>query len=346
MASEKVPLSDQLRACDEHSAQLAIEKLDIAESSSERVTVETQSDKCLLSHSEELAVEKAKQIPSIELKDALRKLYGRENMTLEFAYEIRSHAETLSVSLCTAFSHLKAIMERHEPLIRRRWSSKTRSERQALLLDVLPTMATTHRPDLEFSCDERLAFENDTPSLADQIMFPYINLEDLCKPHPLLVFLNARAFNLPWTFVNTEDEFSPSARTPSCLGRDSERVKMDFWFTKNPEPGKYGEAAIVEGTLSGFEPVNEEFFSTCQRQGLQMLYVQERIYTFLLSCSRAILHDMSDDSLQNTLLSEARDLSVASGSNDTIQAGEHKLFSDTVLLAPYRPRSRVDFHRL
>lgn len=291
-------------------------------------------------------IERAPHATSYELMEALQQLYSREDMTMEFAQKVRSHAEHLSVSLCKAFVHLKEIMERHEPLIRRRWATKTRAERQSLLLEVFPTMATLHRTDPGFAYEEINEILMSSSSLADPIVFPYINLEDLCKPQPLLVFLNARAFNLPWTFTNTEDSFSPYASVPSCLGHDCESVRMDFRFTKDPEPGKYGEAVIVEEQVETFDPANKELFHTCSRKGLHVLYIQERIYTFLLSCARAILHDRDKNTPKDVYTSKSQDPCVSSGESEAIQATSHTLFSDTVLLAPNRARSFVDFSRL
>ncbi|KAL5417183.1 hypothetical protein PMIN03_001803 [Paraphaeosphaeria minitans] len=290
--------------------------------------------------------ERVEYATSHELKEALRQLYSPEAMTMEFALKIESHAENLSMSLCKAFIHLKEIMERHEPLIRRRWAAKKRAERQTLLLEVFPTMATSHRTDSNLATEEVNGIYKGSCSMADPIVFPYINLEDLSKPQPLLVFLSARAFNLPWTFANTEDEFSPYFSRPTCRGHGSENVRLDSQFTKDPEPGKYGEAVIVVGPVGAFDPTNKEVFYRCSGHGLHMLYVQERIYTFLLGCVRAILHDMDEDSLKNAPISTPRDTYVASGETAAIQETSHTLFSDMVLFAPYRARSSVDFNRL
>ncbi|KAL1593261.1 hypothetical protein SLS60_010869 [Paraconiothyrium brasiliense] len=345
---EQLIATDERIVTDHEYAQSLLESLKISESEIKRGTVAEHCLNGVRQHVNELIATRDKpsdRTPSRELMTILRKLYSQEDMTLEFAYKVQFHAKHLSVSLCTAFQDLKAIMERHEALIRRRWARKTCTERKELLQHISPAMATKHRQDLDLVLHESLAEEKETSSLADAIMFPYINLEDLCKAHPLLIFLNARAYNLPWTFVNTENEFSPSAREPSCLGRKDENISMYFQFTKDPRPGIYGQAVIAESDEDDNRPEDDEQQTyTCQRQGLQMVYLQERIYTFLVNCCKAILHDMSEDTLTKAPVSEIQEPCMPNIHSN--HGSDHKLFSDTVLLAPYRARSVIDFHRL
>lgn len=91
---------------------------------------------------------------SSELKGILRKLHSPEDLTLEFAYSVQEHAERLSTTLCAAFSLLQATMERHEPLIRRRWARKTCGERQEFLLSVFPTIPKRHGQDHDLALHE------------------------------------------------------------------------------------------------------------------------------------------------------------------------------------------------
>ena len=62
-------------------------------------------------------------------------------------------------------------------------------------------MPEKHRTDMAFGLQQMLANANQTALLAGCILWPYINIEDFSKPQPLLVYLNARARNLPWTFI-------------------------------------------------------------------------------------------------------------------------------------------------
>lgn len=180
--------------------------------------------------------------------------------------------------------------------------------------------------------------------MADSILFPYINLEDLCKAQPLLIFLKARAFNLPWTFVNTEHEFNPFARLPLCPDCNMQCAGFVFGFTKDPKPGEYGKAIIIQDGVHTNHHNGEETFYVCQRQGLQKLYVQERIYTFLLGCCKAILHDVSLKHLSDVPILNEQGPYVFS--EDSSQATKPTTFLETILLAPYRARSVIDFHRL
>ncbi|KAJ4351555.1 uncharacterized protein N0V89_006898 [Didymosphaeria variabile] len=279
---------------------------------------------------------------SHELKAVLRVLYRKVPMTLELARVIQRLADDLSVALGNDFNYLEAVMERHEPEIRRRWIAKTRNERRALLLKVSPHMPEGHRPDLDIIYLERFANQEETSSLSDVLLWPYINLEDLCKTQPLLVFLNARAYNLPWTFALSESLFNPFGKAPGCPGRDKEQISMHFRFTKDPSPGVYGHVRIIlEGDVEITSNLSEESIEYCQRQGLHLLYVQQHIMAFLVACVKEILHDKSGEALMNVPI-----LTKDALSDRVNKTTEHTIFADTILLAPYRARSTVDFHRL
>ncbi|KAF2451689.1 hypothetical protein P171DRAFT_347641 [Karstenula rhodostoma CBS 690.94] len=276
-----------------------------------------------------------------ELILVLRALHSNEPMPLELTPIIQSVTMDLSKDLGNNFQYLKSVMKRHEPDIRRRWTAKTRNERRALLLKVSPHMPEKHRADLDLCEQEAFANSRQTSSLNDTLLWPYINLEDLCKTQPLLVFLNARAYDLPWTFAASEQFFSPFGQPRACPDHCNAYIGAHMLFTKHPSPGVYGH---LEDNSTIMNNSSEDSIACCPRQGLHLLYVQQHIMAFLVACVREILHDKSEEALLSApILTEDSRADVIDAVN---KGSDHTVFADTVLLAPYRARSTVDFHRL
>lgn len=272
----------------------------------------------------------------------LRRLYRQEPISLELALVMKDLAGKLSTTLGNNFNYLRNIMERHEPEVRRRWIGKTRDQRRALLLKVSSHMPERRRSDKDLEKHELLAVAiKGYASICDAILWTYINLEDLSKTQPLLVYLHSRAHNLPWTFVKSEAFFSPFASFPECLAADEEPLEIFFKFTKDPSPGVYGTMYLVERR----EPIKSgDGVELCERRGLRVLYTQTHILAFLAACCKAILHDKAEDMLMSaSILASTSQFQADPWFN---KGAEYSVFADTVLLAPYIGRSTVDFHRL
>jgi hypothetical protein len=61
--------------------------------------------------------------------------------------EIQKEARQRSDRIFDDWKLLRAILDRHEPTIYKRWSKKMRNQRTEVLLAAWPKMAATHRPD-------------------------------------------------------------------------------------------------------------------------------------------------------------------------------------------------------
>ncbi|POS76790.1 hypothetical protein DHEL01_v204823 [Diaporthe helianthi] len=140
--------------------------------------------------------------------------------------EIQLEAQGRSRRLCASQTELRAILERHEATIQNRWSKKTKTQRQAILLTAWPNMATAHRPDHEAirswgrqnpdSTDLRQAVRDISANSTgleyrELFIWPYINQEDLSQPKILLLLLSARGRHDPCDFAAADFE-------AMCLG--------------------------------------------------------------------------------------------------------------------------------
>lgn len=124
-----------------------------------------------------------------------------------------------------------------------------------------------------------------------------VNLENLTKPKPFLVFLNARGRTSPWTYASSEENFSILARMNYC--KDTEfcaRSSADF--TDRPESGVCGRY-LVKPAGSVYSHGTLHSFEKCARSGTLILSVQSRILKFLVACTVQILHDVIDNDFGN-----------------------------------------------
>lgn len=118
------------------------------------------------------------------------------------ASEVKLQARELSSEVYSLWHTLNFIVIRREDVIRKRWMKKNKNTRANILLRAWPNMPTRHRPD--FWALSHPESSQQTERYANSFRYPYINLEDLTKPRPLLLLLNARARNNPSAFAHAD----------------------------------------------------------------------------------------------------------------------------------------------
>ncbi|KAI4654619.1 uncharacterized protein J4E79_008493 [Alternaria viburni] len=146
-------------------------------------------------------------IDTAKLNKHLKKLHDADTFPPVMIAQSQSHASALTENICSDYKLLNDTMIRHEPLIRKRWSKKSVAQRSEILRAAYPTIAMEHQPDFAWRYQNMLFEEGAGPKPkehVDVMLWPFINLEDLTKPKSLLIYLNSRARNLPWTFATGE----------------------------------------------------------------------------------------------------------------------------------------------
>lgn len=175
---------------------------------------------------------------------------------------------------------------------------------------------------------------------SDALLWPYINLEDLTKPKSLLIFLNSRGRKVRLVFAPSETVFSPLGEMSAC-GPEPELLKYFLRFSNDPDPTTYESVSPVYKELHEYEP-DESGYEFCLRTSILTLHLQNHILSFLVKCSKLMLHDVSEYVLCcGTLQEEPCSSELELRSN-----GEYTTFSDSLSMAPYRDRSTIDFARL
>jgi len=61
--------------------------------------------------------------------------------------QVRKQASERSIQIFSDWELLNAILDRHEPMIHKRWLKKTKNQRLETLLAAWPKMSAAHRPD-------------------------------------------------------------------------------------------------------------------------------------------------------------------------------------------------------
>ncbi|KAK3378801.1 hypothetical protein B0T24DRAFT_716507 [Lasiosphaeria ovina] len=207
---------------------------------------------------------------------------------------VKAERDRLVAEVFAWWSRLRAVALRHEGAIQKRWVGKSKPKRRAILCEAWPGMAEGHRPDLaqaklwmrDRSLGKTRLAEGD--DVRDAYMMPYINLEDLSAREPLLVMINARAWNEPHDFADGDVlAYEIGTRTGALELPAIEPMLMMFRGRTTAETYgqiyKYGEG---EADLDVWS-----FSYQAQRvgDGLNCLRIQARIYHFLVRCCYIIM---------------------------------------------------------
>lgn len=199
--------------------------------------------------------------------------------------QIRPIAQTFAHSIFSDWVRLNATLKRFETTIQKRWLKKSAKQRREVLVSANPQIPLVHRPDFEsFRHQNNRRIARDKTCGADAHLTPYINLEDLLQGHNLLLFLTSRGRNQPVLFAST----------------DAEKAHLSHGWKRTPDPDGYAMAFFGKQTPRLYGGINK--VSALPRRigaiqshdptfGLLVLEIQQNIYSFLLACTRHILHD-------------------------------------------------------
>lgn len=110
---------------------------------------------------------------------------------------VGAKAATHAKSIFENFALLGKIMDRHQSTMHKRWLKKSNQKRRSILFEAWgPNMALSHRPDFEALDKESDQQRYEGTRFRDAFMWPYINQEDLSKPHTIFVFMSTRGISL------------------------------------------------------------------------------------------------------------------------------------------------------
>lgn len=203
----------------------------------------------------------------------------------------REEASKLVSDIFAKRGRMIFLMDRFGDTIRKRWRQKTPDQRKKILHFAWPSMPDHYRPDI--NAWHLYPKEKLRTSYEDFFHFPHINSDDLSKPGPLLVLMQNRAKYSPDMFVTADMEslsfgiisgvlvlHDLTGWTSLLLGRKSGKTygQMRSWV--NDEEA-HDLAACGVGLHVG--------------EASLVLKVQDRLFSFLISCTEQILSDLDNN---------------------------------------------------
>lgn len=203
-------------------------------------------------------------------------------LTIPVEHIINAECEPMVINLMV-WSTLCCIITKFEGEVRARWLKKSKAQRRAILEKAWPSqLPKNHRPDIDRSVLNACPHQKHSHGLA-HYAFPHLNLEDLAKPNPLLIFLNARGRHGMWKFALLDYELAPLIHLRSAL-LEKTRYTMGLncegygqivgWDTEE-------DAAESMGRGDTIHPL----------PGSHVMAMQATVYQFLLLCVGEILLD-------------------------------------------------------
>ncbi|KAH7395518.1 hypothetical protein BKA64DRAFT_723829 [Cadophora sp. MPI-SDFR-AT-0126] len=148
--------------------------------------------------------------------------------------QAQTEAQHRSEELFPQWHELRQILVRHEALIRKRWSKKTKKQRTTTILKAWPDMAASHRPDWEAYLKEVDLLKTRETRSREAYVWPYLNVEDLVKDNTLLVFLNSRGKHTPGTFAFGDADATYLGRIKGAIRSILHDMSAEDMITKAP----------------------------------------------------------------------------------------------------------------
>ncbi|KAF2426552.1 hypothetical protein EJ08DRAFT_681174 [Tothia fuscella] len=203
----------------------------------------------------------------------------------------------LSVGLFEKYTELNGIVSRHEPTLRSRMLKKKKSKTlRKFLKRVCPEMPTSHRPDvtLAYSAGEDM-LEEMIELHRTSFLCPHINQDDLVKDSNFLLFLNSRARNPPYAFL--QEDYERSAMAHTSLDNVNNVPTHIMAFQNLDTPSTYGEV-MLRPESTQLTPGRRQYSTS---QGMVILESQCCMTELLLKIVRGLLDDISHNELLGPL---------------------------------------------
>ncbi|KAI4931004.1 uncharacterized protein J4E92_004838 [Alternaria infectoria] len=203
-----------------------------------------------------------------------------------------------------AYENVHDILERHEDTIRKRWCKKSTAKKKKLLLTAQPGMASEHRPDLAVDLAASTTFINTlghqprtvpvcTARNSEACLVPFLNLEDLLQQGTFLTFLNSRGHTPVESFSQTELLNCPIARCSDQVLRPRLH-RFTMTFAGCNKQNSYGRMKRWTDPQDARQTIHNGH-GVHPGHGLQILCIQEIIYTFLKRCCHLLVGDLLAD---------------------------------------------------
>lgn len=255
--------------------------------------------------------------------------------------EVREWSETYAADIFSAWTMLTIILTRHEAVLRKRWMKKDKKQRKAILLAAWPNMPERHRPDLHEleKAEDRRRINLQSQLNEESFKYPLINQEDLLEGRTLLLLLNARGRHPPHVFAHADFDMTHLARAAKFLTLPF--LKMHTMYLSGESTVEnYGRLVSWRDDPSACAMMQKSL-QFAPGDGVMVMGIQSRIYSFLLDCCYRIFHDIPRDELVSLSLPEQPEPPQMVDSETS-----YARLSSVAADAPYMIPAALDTHRL
>ncbi|KAB5572323.1 hypothetical protein GE09DRAFT_1269069 [Coniochaeta sp. 2T2.1] len=244
-------------------------------------------------------------------------------------------------SIHASYGLLRDIVERHEAVIQKRWTKKSKQQKLKVLLDSWPCMPIMHRPDFDAFRKESSEQPTAGTKYRQNYLWSKVSLEDLSKPKHLLWLINSRSRHHPSVFAASDCE---STRLGNVCQATSPIFLNGHVMTLNSatDTESYGELLEWDDHPDAFDWCLLSRKQFTRGEGLLVLEIQERLLHFLVDCCYKILHDIPPDRLTCDVFPTQPEPHLTTEFDATGFASLSVMAEE----APYRVPSRIDFARI
>lgn len=266
--------------------------------------------------------------PAMSVEDIFRDSSALDPSATYPTKSLQQQANTLVTQIYGKYEQLCNIVSPSFEDLVARWQGMTRSERVKMLIQACPELSRVHQPE-DFDKGHVRSAELRGAVPPEVYMLPFVNLNDLQDKNRLLMLIDARARQPPHAYASTELKFVPHGQV--------ERPDSNGNFARSPllkmqleGPQKYGkitfvrskqEASDFECEAKGLSPI----------AGLQVLYIQNKLFDFLLGIVKNLLQGKQRDVAYGHS-PVAREPYSGDEENGTLS------FLEMVTSEPYRPQ--------
>jgi hypothetical protein len=252
---------------------------------------------------------------------------------------VRDKATGLVKSISKNFRFLAKVLDRHEATIQWRWVKKTNRSRLNIIIEAWGAkMAVPHRPNFEAIELEDEAARFIRTGYRDSYLWPYINEEDLCKPHSPLLLMSTRSRCHPSVLAATEHEAHSVGERLLVFGYTSPGLYLMDLINDGDEDC-YGKLWSQHSDPDAYASLQLRSYMS-PHSGLLVLEAQERVSSFLVNCANTLLHDFTEDSM--LVCPPSPFIPTLTTKTNTGYASWAAIASE----APYRKPASLDFDRI
>ncbi|KAL8658907.1 MAG: hypothetical protein Q9202_007376 [Teloschistes flavicans] len=275
--------------------------------------------------------------PFVAVRQALQANHTRYAPDVFDLQKTRNQVKRCVEKIFSQHKRLNFLLDNYGDVISKRWQHKTSVARERVITAAWPVpLPQSYRPDIHTLL--RYSLHKLPGPVQDYFFFPHLNIDDLSKPRPLMIMMHSRARNSPSAFAIFDNEsmwlgHASGTIIPGTLPDQTMFLKGETTVETYGRMRRWGND-------NRYKECQEEGIGLSPAKGLQVLFIQSQLFTFLVECAELILTDIKHHEPNNVIEAEK----AASIAKLAIQRPSSLL--EALLDEPYRAPPPIDFGHL